>query len=87
MFYIIEMSKKGDGEKWTIEKRFREFDDLNKSLKKVYRNLQNLPAKTVFPLKDVDGIERRRVELQQYLQVIVSILSLSSFEIGSYFKN
>lgn len=76
MFYIVEISKKSGGEKWNIEKRFREFDDLQKSLKKVYGNLPNLPTKTMFSLKDSNDIERRRVELEKYLQVTVLNLGI-----------
>lgn len=70
VYYIVEISKKGN-EKWSIEKRFREFDDLNTALKKVYGNLPNLPGKTLFGMKEANEREKRRVELEKYLQTLI----------------
>jgi len=69
VFYIVEINKK-TGEKWTIEKRYKEFDELNKALKKVYGNLPELPQKTLFSLKQASDIEKRRVDIEKYLQVL-----------------
>jgi len=71
VFYIVEINKK-TGEKWTIEKRFKEFDELNKSLKKVYGNLPELPQKTLFSLKTSSDIEGRREKIEKYLQTLIT---------------
>lgn len=68
MFYIIEISKKGS-EKWTVEKRFSEFDNLDKNLKRVYGNLPQLPGKSLLTLKEATEIERRREGLEKYVKV------------------
>jgi hypothetical protein len=70
VYYIVEISKKGN-EKWSMEKRFREFDDLNVALKKVYGNLPLLPQKTLFSLKETGDKEKRRADLEKYLQTLI----------------
>jgi len=70
VFYIVEISKK-TGEKWSLEKRFREFDELHKALKKVYGNLPELPQKSLFSLKQSNEIETRRHGLEKYLKVLI----------------
>ena len=72
-YYIIEIYKKGY-DKWNLEKRFREFDDLDKALKKLYGNLPVIPGKTLLTLKESAEIERRRGQLEKYLQVFQNLL-------------
>ena len=62
------MSKKGSGS-WKLDKRFKEFDELNNILKKSYANLPHFPQKTFFHLKEGSDLEKRRQELEHYLQV------------------
>jgi hypothetical protein len=38
----MEVNKRGQN-KWTIEKRFSEFDDLYKNLAKLFGNIPKLP--------------------------------------------
>lgn len=47
---MIEIAKRDD--KWTIEKRYREFDELNSNLKKTYANLPNMPGKSLFKITE-----------------------------------
>jgi len=68
IYYTIEMSKKGSGS-WKLDKRFKEFDELNNILKKSYANLPHFPQKTFFHLKEGPDLEKRRQELEHYLQV------------------
>ena len=67
---MIEIIKRGN-EKWTIEKRFSEFDHMNKNLLKLFpKNLPPLPTKTVFKLAKPEDIEQRRLGLDKYLKVL-----------------
>jgi len=70
-YYVIEIQRIG-ADKWTLEKRYREFDELHASLKKTYGNLPSLPGKTLLPLKQTEEIERRRQGLEKYLNVSVN---------------
>jgi len=69
VYYILEIQKK-DAENWKLEKRFSEFLGLHQSLKKAYSNLPHFPAKTFFSLKSGPELEKRRQELEHYLQVV-----------------
>mmetsp|Transcript_16997 Transcript_16997/g.14887 ORF Transcript_16997/g.14887 Transcript_16997/m.14887 type:complete len:91 (+) Transcript_16997:63-335(+) len=65
-FYCIEVKKRGV-DKWTLDKRYREFDDLLQALKKVYSNLPSLPGKTLFAIKEATDLEKRRAQLETFL--------------------
>ncbi len=80
VFYIIEIQKLGS-EKWTLEKRYKEFDNLHQALKKTYGNLPGLPGKTLLPLKESHEIEKRRQELEKYLNVSTITLILISYRL------
>lgn len=41
--YVVEVIKR-DGEKWTVEKRYSEFDELNTNLKKLFNDLPSMPG-------------------------------------------
>ena len=58
--------------KWTLEKRYNNFSDLDKLLRSKYANLPKLPAKTYFKLKTDEQIDNRRAQLHTYLQEIVN---------------
>lgn len=68
VFYQIEISKKG-ADKWTVEKRFKEFDVLDKALRPVYGNLPALPGKSLLALKQSTELEKRKEGLEKYLKV------------------
>jgi WD40 repeat protein len=70
IYYTIEISKKAN-QKWTVEKRYKEFDDLHAAIKKTYAHLPILPGKTLFPIKTPAEIEKRREELEKYIQAVV----------------
>jgi WD40 repeat protein len=70
VYYTVEIVKKSN-QKWTVEKRYKEFDDLQNAIKKLYSNLPLLPGKTLFPIKTPAEIEKRREELEKYLKAVV----------------
>lgn len=69
IFFVIEIIKRGN-EKWTLEKRFSEFDLMHKNLLKLFpKDLPLLPSKSVFKLVKPEDIEQRRQDLDYYLKV------------------
>lgn len=69
IFYVIEIMKRGN-EKWTLEKRFSEFDNMHKNLLKLFpKDLPPLPSKTVFKLNKPEDLDQRRKDLDTYIKV------------------
>ena len=62
--------------KWVLEKRYSNFDDLDKVMRLKHANLPKLPAKTYFKLKTNEQIDARRASLHTYLQEIVNRLDM-----------
>jgi hypothetical protein len=58
-----------DGKTWELEKRFKEFDALHATLKKLFTGLPELPGKSLLTLKEAAALEKRREGLEKYLQV------------------
>ena len=48
VFYIVDLTYYEN--KWTLEKRFSEFDSLVKTLKSSYANIPALPGKSLFKM-------------------------------------
>ena len=67
-YFVIAIQKRAD-EKWEVERRYREFSELNDVLKKTHANLPSLPGKTLFALKEHTDLENRRSGLEKYLKV------------------
>lgn len=69
IIYVIEITKRE--EKWSVEKRYSEFDELNKTLKKTYANIPSMPGKSFFKISEPDQIEERRKGLEVYLKLLL----------------
>ena len=67
-FKVIFGFIKGN-KRWFLEKRYSEFDQLDKTLKDIYPNIPSLPGKTLFKIKDSASIENRRKVLNEYMKV------------------
>ncbi|CAK8674367.1 unnamed protein product [Clavelina lepadiformis] len=65
----------GKTDSWDTFRRYREFNDLHQSLKENGSNLGNLglPGKTFFKDLKEEFLEKRRLELNKYLTVILSM--------------
>ena len=55
--------------KWTMEKRYNEFAELDKVIRSNHPNLPNMPSKTFFAMREMANLENRRVQLHAYLEV------------------
>ena len=60
-----------DGTRWSIEKRYSEFDELHKELNKKYVKMPKLPGKTLLKLKSQEAIDKRRAGLEEYAREVV----------------
>jgi hypothetical protein len=61
VFYNIELEAKDN--KWTLEKRFSEFDNLFNALKNTYHSLPPLPKKSYLFKMTEKEMEQRRASL------------------------
>lgn len=70
IFYVISVTKR-DGQVVNIEKRFSEFDELHKRLKKLVDQLPTLPHKGYGKLKEEKDITKRQDTLDTYIQALL----------------
>jgi len=65
----------GNEEKWDTFRRYREFDDLHQTLRENNCNIENLkfPRKTFFKYLKEEFLEKRRHDLNQYLENLLSL--------------
>ena len=66
--------------KWKINRRFKEFEKLNKEISRKYSNLPSLPNKAIFSLRK-SIVEERKLNLETYLNFIVNNLNLNQNQI------
>jgi len=74
VFYKMQIGFLKSNKRWFLEKRYSDFDALDKIIKEIYPNLASLPPKTLFKLSDEKYIEDRRKVLNQYMKVSIHIL-------------
>jgi hypothetical protein len=72
VIYQVQIGFQKNQRSWVINKRYSDFDALDKSIKEVYANLPSLPAKTLFKISDKKQIEDRKVILNSYLKEIIN---------------
>lgn len=72
VFYKVAFGFMKSKKTWELEKRYSDFDTLDKILKEMYPNLPSLPGKTLFKLSDRKMIEDRMKVLNQYMKVSVA---------------
>ena len=60
IFFKIAIGFLKNNKRWFLEKRYSEFDGLDKTLRENYGNIPNLPGKTIFKLSQEQHIEDRR---------------------------
>lgn len=70
VFYLVHVCS--GHRKWKLNKRFNDFYDLDKEMRKKHGQMPPLPPKTYFPLKYDHDIEERRQRLHLYLQELMN---------------
>lgn len=83
-FYKINVYDNYSKQSWTIEKRYSEIDSLHKSLIKLYPNIPPMPGKTIFKIKDKDGLQKRQKQLETFLKACANrkdIVSNETFKV------
>jgi hypothetical protein len=68
-FYIIEIYNNYSKHKWTVEKRYSDFNDLQKALQKIYPSCPAVPGKTFFSVTSLPEITKRKDGLEKFLRV------------------
>ena len=53
--------------KWTLSKRYSDFEALYKNLCKLITNVPSIPGKSFFKLTSKDSLEKRRAHLEKFL--------------------
>lgn len=67
-FYSIDVCIEDTA--WQVRRRYNEFEKLHEELKKNHALSAALPAKSFFALKKPEEINKRRLELESYLQAV-----------------
>ena len=87
VFFNIVLGFQKNNKTWTIQKRYSEFDALDKYLKDIYPNMPSLPGKTLFKLSEAKAIEDRRKVLIIYLKGLINRKDMRSCIIFRKFLN
>lgn len=72
IFYKVVVGFSKNNKRWFLEKRYSEFDALDKAIRELYPNIQKLPGKTLFKVSDYKAIEERRVILVNYMKSLIN---------------
>ena len=83
IFFNLQLEAKDN--KWYVEKRFSEFDQLYNGLKNTYHSLPVLPKKSyLFKMTDKD-LDARRLGLEDFLRKIIVRNDLMNSELVKQF--
>ena len=52
VFYNVVVGFQKNNKSWTLQKRYSEFDGLDKNLRELHPNMPSLPGKTIFKLSE-----------------------------------
>ena len=69
IFFNLQLEAKDN--KWYVEKRFSEFDQLYSGLKITYANLPPLPKKSFLFKMTEKELDQRRVGLEDFLRKVI----------------
>jgi len=70
VYYIIQCKYAGQIS-WELKRRYKQFDQLAKDLKKCYNGVPALPAKTIMPMNDDKLIDKRKEKLGEFVNGII----------------
>jgi hypothetical protein len=67
-FYTVNVNDNFSKQKWTVEKRYSEFEQLHKDLVKLLPNIPPIPGKSIFKITKYDQLSKRRIQLESFLR-------------------
>lgn len=67
-FFNIEIYNNYSKNKWQLEKRYSEFSDLYEKLAKLLPNVPKMPGKTIFKIKALNDLNKRKNDLEAFLK-------------------
>ena len=71
-YNVFKIDAECDGKKWTIERRYKEFDVLKQELVKIFGNLPPFPKKTLQPITNHNDINKRMAGLDYWVRGIIN---------------
>jgi hypothetical protein len=72
---------------WTVSKRFSDIDILHQALANKVDNIPNLPPKKILFNKEVEFLNKRKAEIEEYLVAMFNIPHITIFpEVQAFFK-
>jgi WD40 repeat protein len=71
-FYTVNVYDNFSRKKWTLTKRYSEFEALHKNLSKLIPNVPSIPGKSLFKIKSSDGLTKRKNHLESFLHQCVN---------------
>jgi hypothetical protein len=74
IYYSIVFRNEIQNKTFKINKRYSEFYNLDKQLRKIFKELPDLPGRTFWPPKETKKLEKRRQGLSRYLKVKISVI-------------
>ena len=74
-FYTVNVYDNFSRKKWTLSKRYSEFEALHKNLTKLIANVPTIPGKSFFKLTSTDALTKRKNHLESFLKECVRIRS------------
>ena len=83
-FFNINVYDNLTRKKWTLSKRYSEFETLHKNLLQLIPNVPTIPGKSFFKLTSKDALEKRRIHLENFLHECVNRKDIMASE---YIKN
>jgi WD40 repeat protein len=67
-FYTINVYDNFSKQKWVLEKRYSEFENLHKNLSKLLPSIPPIPGKSLFKITAYDALTKRRLQLDSFLK-------------------
>lgn len=71
-FYTVNVYDNYSKKKWTLSKRYSEFEALYKSLSKIIPNLPKIPGKSFFKISSSEALTKRKNQLESFLHECVN---------------
>ena len=71
-FFTINVYDNFSRKKWTLSKRYSEFEALHKNLAKLIPNVPTIPGKSFFKIKSSDALTKRKNHLELFLHQCVN---------------